>query len=116
VTFNTYLLDEILAHRQDRLEHERQLVLDRVIQWLEAFGIQYGIHRAYLFGSLTRPGRFKETSDVDIAVEQMNPEDFFTVLGLLAEAIGRETDLVQLDKCHFANRIRQTGILWTKTS
>jgi predicted nucleotidyltransferase len=116
VTFNTYLLDEILAHRQDRLEYERQMVLERVIQWLEAFGIQYGIHRAYLFGSLTRPGHFKETSDVDIAVEQMNREDFFTVVGLVAEAVGRETDLVELDKCHFADRIRQAGILWTKTS
>lgn len=116
MAFNTYLLDERLANRQDTLEHEQQAVLHQVIQWLEAVESQYNIHHAYLFGSLTRPGHFNETSDVDIAVEQISPENFFTVVSLLAEAVGREIDLIVLDKCHFAHRIYQTGILWTRTT
>ncbi len=112
--FNSYLLDEIRAARRDRLEQERQTLLAQVKQWLDDYGSQYGICRAYIFGSLTRPDRFTETSDVDIAVEQIDPENFFTVISLLVTALGREVDLIKLDQCHFAHRIRETGRLWTK--
>ena len=114
MSFDTSLLDRLLAQRCTSLEHQRQAVLAQVLQWLEDFGSSYGIHQAYLFGSMIRPGEFKETSDVDIAVEEMNPEEFFSAISFLSTATGREVDLIQLKKCHFADRIRQKGDLWTK--
>ncbi|MGK7901542.1 MAG: nucleotidyltransferase family protein [Hormoscilla sp.] len=88
MSFNTDLLDEIIRSKRDRREQERQTLLAQVKQWLDDYGSQYGIGRAYIFGSLTRPDRFTETSDVDIAVEQIYPEEFFTVISLLVTALG----------------------------
>ncbi len=111
----TYLLDEAIIRRQKALEKERQLTLKQVKQWLEANGKRYGIKQAYIFGSLICPNRFTKTSDVDLAVESIEPEHMFMTMTALAEALEREVDLIELFKCPFAHRIRQEGILWTKT-
>lgn len=111
----TYLLDKVLIERKQALEAERQLTFKQVQQWLEANGKRYGIEQAYIFGSLIRPHRFTKKSDVDLAVESIEPEHMFMSMTALAESLGREVDLVELCKCPFAHRIRQEGILWTKT-
>jgi len=79
-------------------------------------GAEYGIQQAYLFGSLVVPGRFGPDSDVDIAVEQIDPERFFEAMAQFSLSLGREVDLIELSKCHFADRIRERGILWGKNS
>ncbi|MBR8826538.1 MAG: nucleotidyltransferase domain-containing protein [Gomphosphaeria aponina SAG 52.96 = DSM 107014] len=112
--FRTTKLDQAMSDRRLKLENERQMLLNKTIQWLDEYGEKYGINRAYIFGSVTRTGKFHEQSDIDVAVEQINSEDFFSVIGLVAEALGREVDIIMLDKCHFAERIRERGILWTK--
>lgn len=114
MAFDTYLLDDWVAEHRIKLEQERQTTFAKVVQWLEEFGDGYGIHQAYLFGSLIRPGKFTETSDVDLAVDGMNPEGFFSFISLLSAVLGREVDLIELRKCHFAHRIQQQGVLWRK--
>jgi hypothetical protein len=113
--FSTSRLDQILGDRSLQNERERQDLLRKVMKWLDEYGLQHGIQTAYIFGSLTRPQRFHQNSDIDIAVEQINPDDFFSVISFISEATEREVDVIELNKCHFANRIRQSGILWTKT-
>jgi hypothetical protein len=113
--FQTHLLDEALIRQKEALEQERQKILKQVQQWLEANGNQYGVDQAYLFGSLIRPNRFTKQSDVDLAVELIDPEFLFLAMTALVETTGREVDLIELSKCPFAHRIRQEGILWTKT-
>lgn len=115
MAFDTYLLDEAIARRRAALERERQRVLAATLALLEELGPRFNIQRAYLFGSVAHPGRFTEDSDVDIAVDSLAPGDFFAALANLATALGREVDLVELNKCHFAHRIRTGGIKWTKT-
>ncbi len=112
--FNTYLLDEALIRRKKALEQERQTILKQVKHWLEANGKRYRIEEAYIFGSLIRPNRFTKKSDVDLAVESIDPEHMFMAMTALAETVRREVDLIELSKCPFAHRIRQEGILWTK--
>ena len=114
-SFTTSKLDQILGDRSLQNERERQGLLRKVMKWLDEYGWQHGIQTAYIFGSLTRPQRFHQNSDIDIAVEQINPDDFFSVISLISEATEREVDVIELNKCHFANRIRQSGILWTRT-
>lgn len=114
--FNTAQLDQILQDRALHNERVRQDLLQQVLTWLDDHGLRYGIQQAYLFGSLTQPHRFHQHSDIDIAVEQVNSADFFTVIGSIAEAMGRDVDLIALSNCHFAQRIRQTGIQWTATN
>jgi predicted nucleotidyltransferase len=116
MAFDTCLLDETVARRHTVLERERQAVLSDVLRLLEELGPQYNIRRAYIFGSTTRPGHFTEHSDVDIAVEPMEPEHFFAAISAFASALGHEVDLVELDKCHFAHRIRERGVEWTETA
>ena len=112
-SFSTERLDRILADRGLQIEKERQSLLHKTLNWLDKFGSNYGISKAYIFGSLTQPKRFNRQSDIDIAVEQINPDDYFSVISFMFEAMGREVDVIEINKCHFANQIRQTGIVWT---
>lgn len=113
--FNTSKLDQIMAARSAQNERERRRLLQNMMTWLNDHGSQYGIQSAYMFGSLIQPQRFHENSDIDIAVEQINPGDFFAVISLISEAMGREVDVIELGQCPFRDRIRQTGIQWTAT-
>ena len=58
MSFDTYLLDRAIAKRRDTQEQQRQQILAQVVNWLETVGTQHGSERAYIFGSLTRPGDF----------------------------------------------------------
>jgi uncharacterized protein len=112
--FKTYFLDEAITRRRQTLEQERQTTLEQVKQWLTANGQKYGIEQAYLFGSLIRPHHFTQQSDIDVAVELIAAQDLFMAMSDLAEAVGRDVDLIELAKCPFAHRIRQEGVLWIK--
>lgn len=112
MAFDTSLLDAALARRRAARERERRVIVSRVLRLLDELGPRYGIRRAYLFGSVARPGQFREESDVDIAVEAMDPELFFDAIATLSFALERDVDLIELRKCHFADRIRAKGILW----
>jgi hypothetical protein len=113
--FSTTKLDQIIAEERLNLETQRQNLLRKTCQWLEEFATEYGINRAYIFGSVTRAGKFHHNSDIDLAVETINPEKHCLAISLLSTYLERDVDLIKLDSCHFAHRIRQTGILWTKT-
>ena len=73
------------------------------------------LDEAILFGSVVRPGRFSARSDVDVAVPELEPRDFFALMGHLEDGLEREIDLVPIDTCHFADAIRRTGLRWTRT-
>jgi predicted nucleotidyltransferase len=114
--FDTQLLDEVLAARNVQREQERCEVLHQVVIWLQQVGCQYGIDRAYIFGSVTQSGRFHEASDVDLGVEVMNSVQQIDAIAALSMVLLRDVDLVDLRYCHFAHRIRETGLLWIRDS
>ena len=113
MAFDTSVLDAAVAQQQAARERRRQAVLDQVIHLLDQLGPEHGIRQAYIFGSVTRRGHFNEHSDVDIAVEQIAPAQFFDAMGALSMALQRDVDLVDLRKCLFADRVRDEGIQWT---
>ncbi len=112
IGFDTSVRDRAVAERREQNEQLRLTTLKQVLTWLETSGEKYGIAHAYLFGSLTRPYRFTERSDVDVAVEIMEPDHFFKAIAALSEYLGRSVDLVELAKCPFADQIRQRGRRW----
>ncbi|MDB9525396.1 nucleotidyltransferase domain-containing protein [Oscillatoria sp. CS-180] len=112
--FDTFLLDAALMEKRQQLEQERLNTLQQVVSWLDQWGADYGISRAYLFGSLVRSNRFHSRSDIDLAVDTLEPDRFFGAIAALSEFTGRDVDLVELSKSPFADRIRQTGQLWTR--
>jgi len=112
--FDTGLLDEVLVEQKERCEQERQQVLQQVLEWLEQWGSEYGIDSAYLFGSVTQPGRFHDHSDIDLGVETVNSVKQIEAIAALSMVLLRDVDIVDLRYCHFAHRIRETGLLWMR--
>ena len=112
--FDTSVLDEAKAHRLIENEQLRQQVLQATLDFLDEFGVRYGLEKAVLFGSILVPGQFHEQSDVDLAIKNAEPVVFFELMASLSMALGREVDLVDLSHCHFADQIHQKGFVWTK--
>lgn len=114
--FSTSKLDQVFSNQALANEKVRQNLLQQIIKWLDEHGLEYGIQTAYIFGSLSQPYKFHQHSDIDIAVEQINADDFCAVIGWLSEAMARDVDIIEVNKCHFGDRIKQTGIRWTATN
>lgn len=96
-------------------ERERQALL-RAVRTATRSILPYfpGVRRAYLFGSVLRPGAMRPTSDIDIAIEgRLSAEDYFALWRQLEHAaMGWPIELVELDRdLHFAARVRETGEL-----
>ncbi len=112
LSFDTSLIDQVWAERQQQREQQRQQVLQQVLAWLQAHGAAYGIETAFVFGSVTQPGRFHEGSDVDVGVAAIAPDRQIDAIADLSMALLRDVDIVDLRRCHFAHRIREQGVLW----
>ena len=112
--FDTSILDRALAQRQARREEERQALLADVLRELDTLAEQFDLQEAYVFGSVARPGRFREDSDVDVAVAGLPSEQFISLMAQLSANLGRDVDMVELEKIHFADKIKREGIKWTK--
>ena len=67
-----------------------------------------------VFGSLLKPGRFNEASDIDLALEaEPVGMSIYQLTSLLAERLGRPVDVVLLPECRFRGRIAREGETWT---
>ena len=105
------LRDRALARVRQCEAMQRQAVLDtRAI--VRMIVEEYELVRIYQWGSVLRPGEFREYSDIDIAVEGVtDARAFFRMLGD-AQAMTRfPVDLVQIEKIEpeYAEEIRQHG-------
>lgn len=113
-SFPTPLLDEKLAQLRQQSERDRPQLLQEALIWLQHNATRFGIERGYLFGSITQAGKFAPESDLDPAIESLNQGDPFGLAGYLSLHLNREVDVVPLDQCYFADKIRQTGIVWNE--
>lgn len=116
VYFPTPLLDQKLAEQKALNETNRQYLLQKAQLWLEQNANKFGIKQGYLFGSMTQPWRFSQSSDLDLAVDSLEQGDPFGLISHLSTHLDRDVDLVPLDQCHFEDKIRQTGMVWKATS
>ncbi len=80
----------------------------------------YHPERVYQWGSLLRPEKFRDYSDIDIAVEGVNlPEAYFQMLGRAQAMTDFPVDIVQLEKIEpeFSQSIREGGkVVYERTS
>jgi predicted nucleotidyltransferase len=112
MSFDTSILDQALAERRAEWERRRLAMLARVIVALEEVVPAFGVRRAYIFGSLAKPGRYHERSDVDVAVEWPGAGDFFDLAAEVSRRVGQDIDILPLERIPFADKIRREGILW----
>ena len=70
--------------------------------------------KVIVFGSLVKPGRFTENSDIDVAFEsEPAGHSLYQLTSLLAERLGRRVDVVLLPECRFRDKILREGETWT---
>jgi len=113
MSFDTSVLDEAIERRSKRLEMERKRLFAQTFVLLDMHSSHFGIRSAYIFGSLAEPRRFREHSDVDIAIETSRPELLSEAIGRFSSLLERDVDLVDLSVVRFADRIRREGVPWT---
>lgn len=116
MAFDTSVLDRAQARQRAKWEEARQALLERLLRLLDELVGDFDLHQVYIFGSLVMPGRFTNLSDVDVAVVGLPDEQFFKFSAALSSTLGRDVDLVELDSCHFADKIRREGLLWTSSN
>lgn len=93
-----------------RQREERRLkVLSQARREISGYFQGKRVLAVYLTGSVTRPGRFYDFSDVDIAVEGLE-EDYFAALAELEDLLERQVELIELESCPFGEVIREKGI------
>jgi uncharacterized protein len=85
------------------------MIADKDRRIIEKVAAKYHAKQVVLFGScLSSQG---ETRDIDIGVEGIAEEDFFTFYGELLCALSRPVDVVDLStKSRFVDLIRREGI------
>lgn len=106
------LLRESIATRKTACEQERLRVRARLAAALKVL-LPEG-SRVWVYGSLVEPGRFREWSDVDLALDSDPPGmSIYLLASLLAERCERHVDVCLIGETRLAATIRQRGEAWT---
>ena len=108
MAFDTSILDRVLREKRERWELERRETLARVVEALKEMRERFGIQEAYVVGSLLEPGRWTDSSDVDVAVAGAS-RYVLDIMGVLEEATGRDVDVIDLDRHTRAGSIKARG-------
>jgi len=112
-----YYSDLAIQEKREKWEKERKRILRRTNKALGCLSQKIKFSEAYLFGSVTLPYRFTKDSDVDIGFWGLANEDFFYAIAFLSREIGRDVDVIQLERHPFKEKIQTTGVkTWTKNS
>ena len=80
------------------IDKKEKDLLKRASDFSHLLAKKYEIRKIYLFGSLAE-GLFLRGSDIDLAVEGMDFEDYLKALAEYREIRGTHLDLLHLDSC-----------------
>jgi len=114
-TFPDLWHKSILKKQADQ-EKKRITDLQQVEDTLRTLEKKYQWDEAYLFGSIVLEGRYRQKSDIDIALLGLKKYDYFKFIGEISDLLNRRVDVVLLEECHFAQFIKEKGIKWNPKS
>lgn len=105
----------LAAQEKQKQEKEasRSTVLQELDDALKRLETEYAWTDLYLFGSVTKNGRFGESSDVDIAIKGLEKNRFYAFVGELSSILNRSVDVVNLEECGFSEKIIAGGLKWS---
>ena len=95
-------------------EKTRIRTLEQINRALTTLEKKYHWEKAYLFGSAAQKGKFRENSDIDIAIEGSNRLDHYAFTGDISELLDIRVDVVLLEECTFAESIKEKGLKWNR--
>jgi uncharacterized protein len=105
-------LADMMARRREARERERLRVAGCLRDGLVEL-LQKGSH-TWVYGSLVRPGRFHDESDIDLAVEDETRRiDLVNLMNELSLRTGRSVDVCRLSETRLSGVIRREGERWT---
>lgn len=105
------LLRRAMASRRLACERARLEVRSQLAEAL-ADALPKGT-RLWVYGSLVVKDRFREWSDVDLALEDDPPGmSIYLLSSVLAERVGRSVDVCLLSETRLAAVIQERGELW----
>ena len=97
-------------------EKMRISVFQQVEEALNSLEKKYQWDEAYLFGSIIQEGRFRQKSDIDIALLGLKKYDYYKFVGEISDLLNKRVDVVLLEECYFAHFIIEKGIKWIRKS
>ena len=97
-----------------QMEQTRLSTIDAINKALNHLEERYTWDDAYIFGSVASAGRYRVTSDVDIALSGLDTLDYFAFIGAISELLNKRVDVVRLEECRFSRSIISKGIKWTR--
>ena len=112
--YGTTLLDEVIEKNRKRQEERRLQVIEKILMAIDKLSEEIAFQEAYVFGSVTKPFRFSERSDIDIGFVGLDNKHFFEVMSYISTEVGCDVDIVQLEDHRLADKIKRGGIHWKR--
>ncbi len=110
--FDPYIWRESRRKKQQELENKRRALLKEIDRVLTELNERYEWEAVFIFGTVTRPGKLRSNSDVDIGIKGLNKFDLYSFIGDISLLLNRDVDVVTLEECGFAEKIVERGIRW----
>ncbi|MDP6395203.1 MAG: hypothetical protein QF466_07120 [Desulfobacterales bacterium] len=107
-------LKTIYNKKSEENEKLRLKSIERLSQALGVLKSEVTFEDAYIFGSLTKPHKFKAKSDIDIAFAKLERDKLFFAVSFLSRYLERYVNVIHLEDIHFQNKIIKEGIRWKK--
>lgn len=108
------VIKEIYRRKSENRERLRQNLLKVVFLALQRLSSEVSFEKAYIFGSLTKPYQFTESSDVDIAFFGLDKDELFFVTSFLNRELGRDVNVLCIENVLFKDKILKEGIEWKR--
>src|SRR3990172_4375761 len=112
MAYITTLLDEAVEKERMERETQRLRLLEKLCDALDRGHKEIDFDDAYIFGSVTKPFRFSEISDIDVGFVGLDDRDFFKMMSYLSAETGVDVDIVQLEDHRLADKVKREGIRW----
>lgn len=113
-TETTYLLDKVIEQKKLQRERDRLTIIRRTFLVLDEMSDIIFFKDAFLFGTIIKPFRFFNESDVDIGFNGLSDKDYFKAMAYLSNCLNREVDIIQLERHRLSDKIVKEGMRWMR--
>lgn len=108
--FSIQLIEKLEKEKHQKKELVRQTYLQKCRTEIKAYFLSLPVEEVYLTGSVLVAGKFNSCSDIDVAVKGLPDGMYFKSIFELEQLINRKIEIIELENCPFAEKIRKTGL------